>query len=587
MKLSDKDFKYYKHCVDTDRKEHSEGMKKYNCPEDVLEAYNGKFGDGDESMVENYLFVGASTIIPTLFYQLPRVNIRAKRSTMDFEASVLTSLINSDLSDQEKEENQLAIIDAFLPYGYAVVKNGYNSRTAPAAKKPSMLTGKAEAPSDKDNDMEGDNEYIVYERPITIRQSPKKTYLDSSQPFGKGNRITFEYERTLQQLIDSNLYDLSTNFISYYGSRGTDNRKVDLELVEHWTIIDGYAWKLCYIEGWQDPIKWVKTKYRWLPVSYLRFNKVGDILYSVSHGTLGLRSQKELNYLNELWKKHIDSIRNQQLIWEEALTESGKKTIKQNDIGGIITTTKPVSAGVAMSLTSSSVDPALFGNIQSTREFLKLIMSSTGGKMGGDDSELATVEKNKSIGDAMRTSGMQDAIRDFMIDQIKQRIKNYLVFGTPERIVKLTGENLIGPISGETIEPGSELKLGGEDGMTLEDIISGDIDVDYLFDVDIQSAARPDYPVIRKQLADGISLASSLMPILQAAGKTANIDLMIKDYFKTFDAIPDSDKYISDAKPMPSPMAAPDIGAGSPGVPEEGAIAAGAGRVDPGVGGLT
>jgi len=555
-KLDDKQFTYFKDIVSKDTKEHDTQLKSVNKPEQVIMAYNSKFKesygisdsgiDADSGIIENYLFIGAATILPTLFYQLPKINIRSKRDNLQFEASVLTSLMNASFGDKEKLENQLCIIDAFLPYGYAVIKNGYNSRMG-KAEKPSVLTG--EGKTDKPNDMEADNEFIQYEQAISIRQSPKKTYLDSSQPFGKGNRITFEYTRTLQQLIDANLYDLSSNFIAFFSARDNDKRKVDLTLTEHWTMENGFAWKLSYVDGWDEPIKWIKSNYKYLPVSYLRFNKMGDVLYGISHGTLALKAQNELNYLNELWKKHVDNIRNQHLVYMKGLSESGKKTLRQNDIGGIVESNEPLAAGIALPLQGATADPQLFGNIQSVRGYLQLILSTTGGKTGGKESELATTEKNKALGDALRQSGMQDAIRDFYIDQIKQRIKNFLRFGTPDMILKMTGSGLTNPETGQPIQPNTELSIGGEGGFLLTELIKGNIDTDFIFDVDIQSASRPDYPVIRKQIAEGIALATNLQPALVSNGKKANIDLMLEDYFATFDAIPDSSKYITDMSP--------------------------------------
>ena len=583
MNLTIEDFKHYKKNVETDIKKHNEELDRYNSPEEVIAAFNGRFAKNpsDESMIENYLFVGSSTILPSLFYQMPRITIRSKR--LPFEAAVLTAFINATYGDREKEENQLCIIDAFLPYGFAVMKNLYNSRTG-KVRNPSILTGKV-MQEGKENDMEGDIEYLMYEKASSIRQSPKKTYLDSTQPFGKGNRITFEYDRTLQQLIDSNLYNLSSNFLSYFKARNKDSREQDIKLTEHWIMKDGFAWKLCYVEGWEEELAWNQTVYTELPVSYVRFNKIGDVMFAVSHGTLGLRAQKELNYLNELWKKHIDNMRNQHIVDESSLTESGKATIKANDIGGIVTTTKPIGAGIAAPLQSASVDPALFGNINTVREYLKLILSTTGGKTGGPESELATTERNKQLGDVLRTSGIQDSIRDFMIHQIKQRIKNILRIGDPEMIVIVTGDNLFDPETGKQIDPGTGVQIGGDNGLILKKVITGDIDVDYIYDVDMQSAARPDFPVVRKQLGEGIMIAGNLEEKLRGAGKKVHFDLLLKDYFATFDAVPDADKYITDMTQEEKDQMLMEQEAvklfqmmNQAGVPTEGGIAKGAGK---------
>ena len=209
-------------------------------------------GGHKDTMNENYLFVFANTMLPQLYFQNPRIVIRAKREALKFEAAVLTELVNTYFTDEIKQENQLAIIDALLPYGYGCVKNGYNSRTGIA--KSNVLTGTRGGKNE--SNMEGNVEYLAFEKPIIVRQSPKRTFLDHTQPFGKGNRITFEYTRTLQQLMDSNLYKLSSNFINHFKSRadGNDARKVEIDLTEMWIMLNGKAWKLVYVPGWQEEI---------------------------------------------------------------------------------------------------------------------------------------------------------------------------------------------------------------------------------------------------------------------------------------------------------------------------------------------
>lgn len=550
-KLNDLDFKYWKDCISDDIKEHDTKLNAVNNPAEVIDAYNGVFEKFDvgshpheKTMIENYLFVAAGTILPSLFFQWPRIIIRSDR--LPFEAAVLTGLVDKTFTERDKEENQLCIIDAFLPYGFSVMKNGYNSRMGKVLKKPNFLTGRTQ--SNNKSGMETDfEEYLKYERPIGVRQSPKYTYLDHRQPFGKGNRITFEYTRTLQQLIGSNLYDLPQNFIEFFGSRSKDKRKVDLKIFESFILLGQSTYKLAFCEEWQqEPIAWIKTDYEGLPASYLRFNKMGDVLYGIAHGTLGLRAQKELNYLMELWKQHLDHIKNQIAAHKEAFNSEGQKVLRDNKIGGIAWTNRPLTTGVFQQISSALPDPRLFENIMNVREYLKLLMSTTGGKGGGPESELATTERSKALGDALRSAGLQDAIRDFLTSQIKQRIRNIIKMGSPELAIKLTGENLIMPDTGREIEPGTELILGGKTGLSLQDLITGNIDIDFVFDIDMTSAQRPDFPVIRKQLGEGIIIAERLEPRLAEKGKKINFELMLEDYFATLDTVPDAKKYISE-----------------------------------------
>ena len=590
MALNEKDFRLYKNQIQDDIEEHDMRLGEVNRPEDVVKAYEGRFKDRmvDDGIIENYLFVSANTVLPSLFFQLPKIIIRPKREELSFEAEVLNQLANIYFNEEAKRENQLAIVDAFLPYGYAIMKNGYNSRTGVVKK--SILTG--DTGKNKTDDMEGDVEYLRYEKPLLLRQSPKYTYLDKSQPFSKGNRITFQYSRTLQNLIDSNLYKLSNNFIKFFEGKtpNKDPREAELKLFEHWRMIDGYAWKLVYVEEWPDELSWKKTRYRELPVSYLRFNEMGDVLYSVSHGTLAYKAQNELNYLNELWKKKIDNLRDQFIVDLSSLTESGRKTLRNNDIGGIIETTKPVTAGVVSPIQSVQTDPNLFGNIQNVRDYLNLILSTSGVKAGGFPEKLATTERQKAMGDVLRASGMQDAIRVFVINQIRQMIVNILTFGSPEVTLKMTGKNIVFPQTGRILEPNTELQIGGENGFILQELITGDIDDDFIFDVDITSASRPDYPVIRKQLAEGIALAKSMEMDLAREGKKFDAEKAIKLYFSTFDQVPAAESLIEDMTPeeqmalqAAQQMAQMGEGRKAPGKPTEQEIVTGASKVKTGV----
>ena len=597
MPLPDRDFKFYQNEIKEDIREHDSKLRWINRPEEVKAAYQGRFHSGDllgnenpsrgeddpsitdekRQIIENYLFISAATALPSLFFQLPRMHIRSER--LPFEAAILTALINKDFNEQDKEENQLAIIDAFLPWGYGVIKTGYNSKTG--IVKPNIFTGKSG--KTKPDNIEGDNEFLEFERTLALRQSPKTTYLDRTQPFGKGNRISFVYQRTLQQLIDSNLYQLSQNFIQHFSVGDRDKRLIKMELTEAFILLKGKVWKLAFVDGWTEEIAWVQTEYDELPRSLLRFNKMGDVLYNISHGTLGLFAQKELNYLTELRKKHVDNMRNQHMIEKAALDEGADKTVKANDIGGIVYTKKP-PLGVAVPLQSASTDPRLFEETINVREYLKLLLSTSGAKAGGPDSKLATVERNKALGDALRSSGLQDDIRSFMVHQMKQRIKNYLRLASPEMTLMITGENLVNPATDTIVEPGTQLELGGEKGLDLRKIITGELEVDFIFDVDITSAQRPDFPVIREQLAEGIRLGKELLPDLEGKGKTIDFDKQLEDYYGTFDAIPDAKKYIREMSDeekqqrliqiqLQAQQAQLEAGGGAP---TEGGIAAGA-----------
>ena len=201
------------------------------------------------------------TALPALFFQLPRIHIRSEK--FPFAGATLSSLINKEFGEKEKEENQLCIIDAFLPYGYAVMKSAFNSRTK-KVKLPKVITGEQKSDSSSSS-VETEAEYIDQKGTIALRQSPKCTYLDSTQPFGRGTRVTFQYERTLEQLKRSNLYNLSQNFIAHFGTKDHDARKVKIKIYEMFVMRKDKAWKLVWADNWNEELAWVKTEYRKLP----------------------------------------------------------------------------------------------------------------------------------------------------------------------------------------------------------------------------------------------------------------------------------------------------------------------------------
>jgi len=595
LKLETKQFDNYKKAISDDQKEHDLKMKELNRPEEVIAMYEGRMGSEKAEyadVYENYMSIFIDTIMPTLFYQVPRPMIRAKRTELNYSAAVINALAGYYFNDDAKSENQLCIIDALLPYYFGVMKVGYNSRTGKVTD-PNILTG-ANKPGDPKN-LEANTEYLKFERPVLIRHSPKFTYLDSTKPFGKDKRITFEHKRNLLELRQSNLYIITNNFINYFKSRNENEEEIKFDLFEHFCWKEDGIYKLVYIKEWEEPLFWEKTPYKELPRSLLRFKKAPDQLYTTSTGSLAYKAQKELNYLNELWKLHIDHIRRQHLVDFTALDEPGKNSLKANIIDGIVSTTRPVTSGIYQQISSQPMAKDAYANIENVRNYLKLLLSVSGGRGGQSDVEFAETEKNQSQGDFMRMSGLQDSIRDFTRKQIMMMVSNIVRFGNPEITLKITGKDVHDPITGELIT-GKELQFGGQDGLNLQKEIQGDLESDYIYDVDITSASRPDFAVIRKQLGEAITLATTLRPAMQEKNKDIDVAEMVKDYFNTFDTIPNPDKYIIEmteeekamfkTKQQMAMAATLPKGASMTSAPTEQGIDAGANKVPTGAEGL-
>lgn len=562
-KLSVKDFDYYKDILREDEQHHSSHMMNKNMPDSVIAAYEGflysqsnNLGVGytggvqpnDPNMepdfaelneyIENWMAISIDTIIPGFYYQVPLPNIRKKQRGSEFSAEILNGLVEHFFDEKAKIENQRCILDAYLAYSIGIMKIGYNTRIGILNnKRTNLFSGEMKA-SGKDLDMESSVEYIKYERPFVERVSPRDTWLDCSKEFGKGQRVTFRYDRTLQELKDSNLYSLSSNFLSYFKSNSEDARRTKLQIKECWWMMNGYAYKLVYTDDWEEELYWGKTRYQWLPVSLLRFKDVPDTLYTRSHGSIATSASQELDYQNRLWKEHIDKSRDLLFYDETGLSESGKKTLMSNPTKGVVGCTRsPV--GVATNVGSAVMSSDIYNNIANIRTYLQQSLASGGAISGDLSAELAVQERSLQQGNFLRTSGIRDKIRDFNIDQIKKMITCLVNWGSPEVAVSITKKNIVDPMTGVVVT-GKDVLIGGNDGIPLQEMIIGNIESDYGYDVDMASAARPDYAVLRKQLMEYMALLTQLMPMLQAEGNKVNFTVLAKQLAGTFDTIPNA-----------------------------------------------
>ena len=240
----------------------------------------------------------------------------------------------------------------------------------------------------------------------------------------------------------------------------------------------------------------------------------------------------------------MDKTRRQHIVDMTGLTESGQKTLKVNEIDGIIEANRPVGT-IYQQISSNPMNKDIYAGIENVRRYLKLILSTSGGRGGETDAEFAYTEKQQAIGDAMRASGLQDKVRDFARGIIKQMVSNLVAFGDPQVTIQITGKNVIDPITGELIT-GREMQIGGAMGLKLQEEIKGDVETDYIYDVDITSAQRTDFPVVRAQLKEAAEFLIAIEPRIMQEGKKVEIAEFAKDYLNTFETLVDPEKYISD-----------------------------------------
>src|SRR4030042_2749213 len=88
----------------------------------------------DSYMSLNKIYPATNRVIPTLYWQNPKIQFTPKKGTSDFSAKILTATINYDYKEMRiKQENQQIILDAWYS-GFGACKIGY--QTAFAYKMP-------------------------------------------------------------------------------------------------------------------------------------------------------------------------------------------------------------------------------------------------------------------------------------------------------------------------------------------------------------------------------------------------------------------------------------------------------------------
>ena len=597
-KLSFSDLTYYKSWLAKARDYHEKQFLQRIDPDRIMGSYEGRKyltqenplnSSTDQTPVDrislNKFFPSTATLVTTLYPQNPKFLCTPKRTTPQDElsAKVLSSAMNYYFEEiGAEQENQNAIVNAWFN-GFGCVKQGWRTVTR-QVNPPEMiqepqglmakLGGMFGKPKVKETNMEqGDSdEYIEQDEPFLFSIDPRDILLDPDMPFNKGQKVAHRIKRSLEQIKTCGLYkDLGDNFYSSMRTK-KDDREIELDLWELWCVEDGVPYVITLCDRWEQPLRYQRMDYlsEGLPFTFLALNVEPKVTYPISHGKIIQNAQREIDYILTLQLKHLDKHRNQVLVNEKALSESGKRTLENNKLGGVVYTNVPVTSGVYSPITTAPIPADMF-NLQGilTNQLMELLTVTGARATGASELETATQEKIAEMGNQMRTAGMQKMIKSFITKQGKKLSQDLKQFATAPAIFKITGLNVQDPMTGQLITD-KWVEFGTEGNPTsLKDAIQGDYDID----VSMVSTSERELPVIRKQLVDAIGLLSN--PVMQQSlameGKKVRTSELVKDLLKTFDTLANTDKYLEDLPPPPMmPPQMPPMGPGGIPAPQPG-----------------
>lgn len=523
--------------------------KSYYCGDDYKKDNAiDQIYEEDEYINLNKIYPANNRVVPTLYYQNPKITFTARKNSTDFSAKILTAAVNYSYREMKiKKENQMAILDAWYA-GFGCTKIGYQASFAYKQAKPKGMLGKLKdaVMGQQPDKEERIIDYIEYEGPFVNRINPVNVFRDPKQPSGKDRLLWIRYPKTLEDIITSDVYEYDNNFITRF--RGKDSREVELEIYEGWLLTRKGLFIIALCEGYRDPIRYEQSSWKGdnLPFSFISFAEINDMHYPVSPMKVTSKQQRHVNYLTTLQFNVINKFRNQTGINENALSEEGKLAIKTNAIGGIVGFKTPVNGNIAP-LVSAPIPADLFNVGQLMTENLQECLQVAGLRSGNSQNEPTLGQDQlKDFGNSLGTSGMQDKVREFVIDQatkLSQMIKQY---ATAPSLVPIVGMDLTDPQTGKLITQ-QWLEFGtAENPITLKQTVAGDYDCE----VDIKSAQKPD-DAAKLKLYNEMSaniLQNPLIPQgLSEQHKKIDMAKFVQGWFNAYkEYVPEVNSFITD-----------------------------------------
>lgn len=591
-KMTRADFTYLKEKIWADKDYHEKNFLEKIQP-DVINSYfegdpeNEYLHDKQRQigrMTLNKIFPATSTLLVQLLPANPKYLCTPRGSIelipneqLELDCKITAGGMNYYTEQMNTLfENQYAILSAWL-YGYGVTKQGWRTKF----KKPDKATvngseqsvyGKIKGFFTQSNAEEDETpEYIDEEGPFLNYVSSKDIYLDKSKPFGKGLYFTQRLVRCLYDIRESGLYNLDDDFYNRF-KRGKDEREVELTLYEQWHYMkDGlYVFVMC--DGYDKPLRYDKSPYagEGFPYKVLNFVTEPDVLYPVSHMKVAQRQQRLTDYILTLQKEYIEKHKDLTIFDTDAFAPDDKIKIQKNEIGtNIFTKNGKGPMGAAYSVQGNAIPKDLF-NIQGLlSQNISEILTVTGARVGSAEMETATQEKIADYGNQLRSMGLQDKVKDFLLAQGKKLLQDMRQFATKPAIFKVSGLNLKDAqgqmITEDWVEVGTE-----RSPRTLREIIPKDLTVE----LDVTEFARRDLAVIRKQTQE--IMAIIMNPVIQQAlaaeGKRFKVGTFIEDALKNYETISNVDKYFDELPPPPVMGPLPPAGMQGPAGPPAGGL---------------
>lgn len=568
----------------------------------LVEYFEGKQFDGEttEELISilNEFYPSFGSIIQNTYYQNPTVVVKAKHpdAEQDFQPSldyILRSMQRGEPMPPTmplwevmqaalrhavnkmgmKPEMQMALFDLLFA-GFAIVEVNHRAKATEFQGQDQPLDPRNTAEKFADGvsnfifgkENEGPTET---EERVAREAGDDEQFYQIDETFIKRwdpNDILFDYRadtfresRYIAKVIKLSVAEFKAEFpdfagtipsdklvtIEYAGHKNSDNAKA-LEVFEVQIKKKDGVYILKCAEGIPEALDHYKDEIttNGFKLKYACIDKYGKI-YPISRAKLAKKPQDELNHYTTIQMEHADRAMKKVTVYEEGLTDQGKKQLENNDPYGIVYKKSPQAVYEAMPESTTSPDNEVLK--QEFKESLnKQVGSNELAQSGNSDSKFATQDALKSKAFDVNTSAVEDALGDLsreVIDTLKDII---MQVWDGEEFFKITGVSGVEMWYTPDMGPLSDLMIG-----------------DYLAETDIASAKRPDFMQDRQ---DSVEFATFIlnpeidMRLQMQTGKMVNVEAVLDDVAKSFRK--NLSTYTKEIDPMaPVPLATGPQGA--------------------------
>ena len=489
----------------------------------------------------NFFHIVTKLIVPTLFFQNPRVIVLPKRKADQESSQYAREILNYYYKELEVDfENELTVWDSYV-VNRGVYKTGYATRFGmdipdEKEKKPKTFIDKALIAAGLKKDEKPEivkpeiNQKIVAEKPYIKWVSPFRFLMDPrARTIDEAMWVAEEFDKTIADLKRNKNYK-NTNQINGLQPEDEKREGIPQTAIEEFTVVrlyeihyrsDSKMYRLVLVKD-GEVFKEIYHEESMYDLEGFQY----DVLELTRHGHLQFKRSDlaKIKNLQDRFTGVVDSILEQYerfvpkiAIETAGVTENGKTALADGGIGAIVECNKdPRGAIYEIGMTQFKAD--LKAILDQILDIITIMTGITKAKLlGVSTADTATGETIASGGESIRMSDMTKSIQRFANRQARKLWQICRQFVNLEELELIIGESGTNPQTGAPIYTW----LPEIDSDMSQKLSEGE----YSFNIEVGSTQKVDSALINKRIENLISILSNpnTIAMIQQQGKKVDL----------------------------------------------------------------